>query len=84
MLNIVYIINDEFLEKANKVFNPRNSMHISKNDGKFDNNTSHKRDTIINFCTFMKLGKEYQTEEELNRKKELIEKRNKKILNGEL
>lgn len=84
MLNIVYIINDEFLEKANKVFNPRNSMHISKNDGKFDNNTSHQRDTIINFCTFMKLGKEYQTEEELSRKKELIEKRNKKILNGEL
>ena len=84
MLNIVYIINDEFLEKANKVFNPRNSMHISKNDGKFDNNTSHQRDTIINFCTFMKLGRNYQTQEELNRKKEKIAKRNKKILNGEM
>lgn len=68
--------------KANKVFNPRNSMHISKNDGSFDRATSHQRDTIINMCTFLRLGNKYQTEQELQRKREVIENRNRMIENN--
>lgn len=84
VLNILYIINKEFLERANAVFNPRNNLHVSKNDGKFDNNTSHQRDTIINLCTFNRLGNAYQTKQELERKKHLIKKRNYMIANNQL
>lgn len=61
------------------IFNPRNNMHISKNDGRFDNATSHQRDTIINMCTFLRLGNKYQTPEELQRKREMIARRNRMI-----
>ena len=81
VLNVLYIINQEFFEKAFEIFNPRNNMHISTNDGKFDNATSHQRDTIINLCTFNRLGNKYQTQEELARKKELIAKRNLMMTN---
>lgn len=54
-------------------------MHISKNDGRFDNMTSHKRDTIINMCTFLRLGNKYQTPEELQRKKDVIAMRDRMI-----
>jgi len=57
-------------------------MHVSKNDGKFDQNTSHQRDTIVNLCTFNRLGKEYETEAERNRKIALIKKRNYMIMNN--
>lgn len=59
-------------------------MHISKNDGRFDNATSHQRDTIINMCTFLRLGNKYQTEEEYQRKKALIQRRNLMIQNNQL
>ncbi|MDD3122067.1 MAG: hypothetical protein PHC62_00965 [Candidatus Izemoplasmatales bacterium] len=84
VLNILYIINKAFFKKANLVLNPKNSMHISKNDGRFEDSTSHQRDTVINMCTFMRLGRKYQTQDELERKKQLMEKRNRMIMNGEL
>lgn len=84
VLNVLYIINQEFFEAAYEIFNPRNNMHISKNDGKFDNATSHQRDTIINLCTFNRLGRKYQTEQELARKKALIAKRNRMIIENRL
>ena len=52
-LNIWYIINQEFFMAANRVFNPRNSMYISRNDGLFDNRLNHQRDVIINSNTFV-------------------------------
>ena len=54
-------------------------MHISRNDGRFDNQTSHQRDTIVNMGTFLRLGNMYETPEEYQRKKQLIEKRNRLI-----
>ena len=65
-LNILYIINKDFLERANEIFNPRNAMCISRNDGTFDNSINHQRDLIININTFTRLGRKYHTEEELN------------------
>lgn len=79
VLNVLYIINNDFFVKANEIFNPRNNMHISKNDGRFDNQTSHQRDTIVNMGTFLRLGKQYETVEEFQRKKQLIKIRNKMI-----
>lgn len=41
-------------------------MHISKNDGFFDNAYNQQRDTIINMNTFAQIGRKYYTEEELD------------------
>lgn len=64
-LNILLIINKDFQTAAENVFNPRNSMYISKNDGMFNNSYNHKRDTIINMNTFVQLSRSNYTETEL-------------------
>lgn len=65
-LNILLIINKEFQTAAEYVFNPRNSMYISKNDGMFNNSYNHKRDTIINMNTFVQLSRDNYTQEQLD------------------
>ena len=64
-LNIMLIINKEFQTAAEYVFNPRNSMYISKNDGMFNNSYNHKRDTIINMNTFVQLSRDSYSPEQL-------------------
>lgn len=58
------IINREFFIRANEIFNPRNSMYISRNDGKFNNQVNHQKDTIINGNTLLHLGDHIYTEED--------------------
>lgn len=58
-LNIWYLINKEFVHRCELVFNPRNSMYISKNDGLFDNDVNHCRDTLINANSLNNLADEY-------------------------
>ena len=69
-LNILWIINKEFARAASLAFNPRNAFHISKNDGFFDNDYNQQRDTIINANTFVRLGRDNYTEEQIRRIKE--------------
>ena len=64
-VNIMLIINKEFQTAAEYVFNPRNSMYISKNDGMFNNSYNHKRDTIINMNTFVQLSRDSYSPEQL-------------------
>lgn len=64
-LNILLIINKEFARAASLAFNPRNAMHISKNDGLFDNAYNQQRDTIINMNTFIQIGRKYYSEAQL-------------------
>lgn len=59
------IINDRFFERANQVFNPANAMQVSRNDGKFNNQVNHQRDTIINFNTLIHLGRSNYSPAEL-------------------
>ena len=59
------IINKEFARAASLAFNPRNAMHISKNDGLFDNAYNQQRDTIINMNTFIQIGRKYYSEAQL-------------------
>ena len=66
-LNVMYIINKDFLERAIEIFNPRNAMYISRNDGYFDNQLNHQRDQIINMNTFVSLGKNNYSKEQLNK-----------------
>lgn len=65
-LNIMLIINKDFQIAADNVFNPRNAMYISKNDGMFNNSYNHKRDTIINMNTLVQLSRSNYSEEQLN------------------
>lgn len=65
MVNILLIINKEFQRAAENVFNPRNSMYISKNDGMFNNSYNHKRDTIINANTLVQLSRGNYTPEQI-------------------
>ena len=64
-LNILLLINKEFQTAAEYVFNPRNSMYISKNDGMFNSSYNHKRDTIINMNTFVRLGRDAYSQDQL-------------------
>ena len=64
-VNILSIINKEFQIAAENVFNPRNSMYISKNDGMFNSSYNHKRDTIINMNTFVRLGRDAYSQDQL-------------------
>lgn len=58
-LNSRLIINDEFLKYANNVFNPRNVLFISRNDGMFNNAANHSKDVIINLNTLLLLGRDH-------------------------
>lgn len=64
-LNILLLINKEFIEAASYVFNPRNSMYISMNDGMFNNDYNHQRDTLINCNTMVRLSRDNYTFEQL-------------------
>lgn len=61
------IINKDFQTAAEYVFNPRNSMYISKNDGMFNNSYNHKRDTIINMNTFVQLSRDRYSDEQIEK-----------------
>ena len=65
-LNILLVINKDFARAASLAFNPRNAMHISKNDGLFDNSYNHQRDTIINMNTFVQLGRRNYNKEDID------------------
>lgn len=63
-LNIMLIINDEFLLNAAKLFNPRLSMQVSYNDGMFNERMSLQTDTMICINSFTQLGIDEITDEE--------------------
>lgn len=64
VLNLLYIINQDFFEAAYRVFNPRNNLYISHNDGMFNSLVNQQRDTLINANTMVELGRQYYTPEE--------------------
>lgn len=63
-LNIMLIINDEFLLNAAKLFNPRLSMQVSYNDGMFNDRMSLQTDTMICINSFTQLGIDSITDED--------------------
>lgn len=63
-LNILFLLNQEFISMAEKVLSPRN-MFISHNDGMCNADLIHSRDTIIN-ANAMKNLYEYTQEEIAN------------------
>lgn len=59
VINSRLIINDEFLKYANNVFNPRNVLFVSRNDGMFNNAANHSKDVIVNLNTMLFLGRDH-------------------------
>lgn len=70
-LNILYLINKAFTERAEVVFNPRNAMYISRNDGYFNNDVNHQRDTLINANAILQLSRDKYTTEDIDQIKRL-------------
>ena len=66
VLNVLYIINEAFAERAEIVFSPKYAMMMSHDDGKFDSAMNHSRDTLIMLNSFIDLSREYYTQEELD------------------
>lgn len=46
-LNIMLLINNDLKEASNIVFNPRNAMHVSRNDGEMNSFLNLKKDVMI-------------------------------------
>lgn len=74
VLNILFIINQAFFERCYQIFNPRNAMYISRIDGKLNSDLLVQRDTLINTNTFIHLGRENYSEEQLAKFKAVKEK----------
>jgi len=70
-LNILYIINEDFRRAAEAVLNPCNALLISKNDGMFNSDYNHQRDTIINANSLLQLSRAKYTPEEIQHIKDL-------------
>lgn len=64
VLNVLYIINRDFFQRAYEIFNPRNAFYISRNDGLFNNAVNHQKDTVINANTFVGLGRKIYNEQD--------------------
>ena len=53
-------------------------MYISRNDGYFDNQMNHQRDQIINMNTFVSLGKNNYSKEQMNKIYTILKRRKQK------
>ena len=76
VLNILVIINKEFQERCEIIFNPRNAMYISKIDGRLNSDLLIQRDTLINANTFLHLGRKNYSEANM-KKIEALKKKQK-------
>ena len=63
-MNILLLINKDITEAANKVFNPRSAMHISRNDGMMNPQFNHRKDTMILLNTFLSMCNDNYNEED--------------------
>lgn len=77
VLNVFHIINDAFFQRCNEVFNPRNAMYLSRNNGTFNSDVSVQRDTLICSNTLMRLGRNNYTDQQKAKIKILLENRSK-------
>ena len=71
VLNVSHIINDAFYERAREVFNPRNAMYISRNDGMLEGDVIPFKDTLISANTLNDLTLHKYTPEEMEHIKQI-------------
>ena len=63
-LNIVYVPNYNFVKNALEIFDPRNSMMISRNSGDVSTQTLPIKDVIINANNLLNLGRKWYNDQE--------------------
>lgn len=73
-LNIVYILNNDFWRVVQEIFDPRNAMMISRNDGRFDNRFNIFKDMLINSNALMNLGRKNYSNESINKINNIMNK----------
>ena len=69
--NIMYHLNKDFIEAAERVMNPRNAMQISRNDGMFNDNVNHAKDVLINCNSMIQLSRDKYSAKQLEMIKKL-------------
>lgn len=79
VLNVVLIISDAFFRACYEIFNPRNAMYISHDNGLFNMDVCIQRDTVINANTLMNLGRNHYSKKQLARIKELRRKQDEAL-----
>lgn len=62
----MHIINDAFYQRAKEVFNPRNAMYISRNNGMLNHEVLPFKDTLVNANTINDMTLQKYTAEELD------------------
>lgn len=70
----MHIISDAFYQRAREVFNPRNAMYISRNNGMLDSDVLPYKDTLVNANTMNDLTLQKYTPEELDHIKHIKER----------
>lgn len=70
----MHILNDTFLERSKEVFNPRNAMYISRNDGMLNEAILPQKDTLVNANTLNDLSLKKYSSEEIEHIKSIKEK----------
>lgn len=71
---MMHILNDTFLERSKEVFNPRNAMYISRNDGMLNEAILPQKDTLVNANTLNDLSLKKYSSEEIEHIKSIKEK----------
>lgn len=74
VLNLFYIINQDFFNAAYLTFNPRNAFAISRDDGKFNNDVNHQKDTLINANSLIGISRKYYNNEQIEKIRQIKEK----------
>ena len=74
VVNCMWIINRQFLEDAERVFNPRNAMFIDRNTGYMNADMCPNGETIINANNLVALARDSYTVEEKAMIKHIVER----------
>jgi hypothetical protein len=63
-LNVMYITNQEFANRAMETFNPHNSMIISANDGLLNSQVNLYKDILITSNDLLGLSRDAYTDQD--------------------
>ena len=76
VLNICHILNESFYERCKEVFNPRNAMYISRNNGMLNGDVLPQKDTLVNLNTLNDMSLRKYSDVQLEHIRKIKEKAN--------
>ena len=71
-LNVMYITNQKFAERAMETFNPHNSMIISANDGLLNSQVNLYKDILITSNSLLGLCRDVYSQEDMDEIKSIL------------